>query len=145
MLAKKLECRKRSKIAPAKLHVPKEFGVVHKMGKNNYFRISGTARFQLTFPARCWESINQVPSGEKPMKTEINELCPSCRNLPWGNGATLEEMLKVIYNSDKFKNEAYSAIDEVNVMIFSTLNKYKSYCNCSQLVLNRIPRSMIRI
>jgi thymidine kinase len=75
-------------------------------------------------------------------KTEIDELCPTCRNLPWGYGRTIEETLSIMYNNiDKLP----ATIDDINVMIAGTIwDKYNSKPRCRrcwQLVIDRIPSS----
>jgi hypothetical protein len=76
-------------------------------------------------------------------ETEVDELCPSCRKLPWGNGRTLEESLSILYNNrDKFPLSS----DDVNAMIAGTIwDKHNEdpYCReCWRLVMSRLPSWM---
>jgi len=76
------------------------------------------------------------------MKTEANELCSSCREIPWGNGMTLGEMIDVLNNDVRFKDKSD---DDISAMIFSTLYSHRAIRHCTrcwQLILDRIPSWM---
>jgi len=83
------------------------------------------------------------------MKVRVDELCPSCRKIPWGygkswqNGMTVEEMLNVLHNDERVKNQE----DEINAALFASLYGYRDvgHCTrCRELVLDRLPEHMKR-
>jgi len=77
------------------------------------------------------------------VKTKAYELCSSCRDIPWGNGMTIEEMLNVLDTDDRFKDR-YSD-DEHNVAVFTALYQYRDVEHCTrcwQLILDRLPSHM---
>ena len=78
------------------------------------------------------------------MRVEIGELCPSCLRLPFGRtGRTVEEMLNVLYNDKAIHNQC-GGDRGVLSMLYTVLNDGGNYCQCSRLVLDRLPPSMRR-
>ena len=71
------------------------------------------------------------------MKTKADELCPTCRKIPFGNGFTLEEAINFMHSDDRLKNVSD---DEFNASILATLFQYKDVWHCRecwQLLLDR--------
>jgi hypothetical protein len=72
------------------------------------------------------------------MRTKASELCMTCRKIPWGNGRSMEQMLNLMESDPRY---AFNTDDDINLMIFSTLNQYSNIWHCTdcwQLVMDRI-------
>jgi len=72
------------------------------------------------------------------MRTEPDELCYSCRNLPWGDGRTIEEALNLFYNNCTNEQYAQSGGDRgINSVIYHVLHEKGGCYACKDLVLKR--------
>jgi len=75
------------------------------------------------------------------MKTKANELCTNCRQLPsLVEGLSIGEMIDFLLNDASYKD---ATDDEINYMIFMSLDSQKGHCNkCWQIIFDRQPDHM---
>ena len=106
--------------------------------------ISGTSQQSappLTFSG---EKKNTLVNKQKKssLKTKSSELCPSCRNLDWGHGVPIGQMLDAMHKNEQCNN---MNDDDFNAAIFSALYQHRDeeHCTmCWQLLLDRLPSHM---
>jgi len=73
------------------------------------------------------------------MKTEVHELCPSCRRIFVGNtGMTIEQMLTFLYSPEGRKEyDRLGGVTAINNMLLSLIFDNGHCTKCAGLVLAR--------